>query len=155
MCGINLMQQASTYFTYSSHFISSLHLCKLYWFTCSSSFKQWNVCNPELTGADRAIGKKLDSEGPCKAGTRSTWRPVSALWLTQQDRLPALELLAKAAIFNLFHLLADINYENSVAHQKIHFFANLTTTKKNRYNFDSFILDGYGVDCCRVFYLTV
>ena len=55
------------------------------------------------------------------------------------------------AIFNLFYLMAHINYYNFATYQKYIFFANLT---KNMYNSDSFTPDGYCCfGCCHLFFI--
>ena len=60
------------------------------------------------------------------------------------------ELHCRTAIFNLFHLMAHTNYQNSATRPKS--FGPIWP--KNNYNFDSFTLDGsFFVGCFHFFFL--
>ena len=58
----------------------------------------------------------------------------------------------RPASCKLFHLVAHI-ITKILQHTKNIYFC--WSDKKNRYNIDSFTLDGYGCVCCYFFYLTI
>lgn len=60
-CEINLIKCPLTYFSDPNHFADSLYLYKLYQFSFFFFLMKY-VCNTELTVADFASGKKLDSD---------------------------------------------------------------------------------------------